>query len=233
MIEIVVGVLVLMLGVTAALAALPASSRQTQTAQLHEQGSAVAERELEAIRRMSWTNLGLTAYPIASGTGLTADEGQPTNPRNPNHYVNGTAYRIKEDWHDSGSAALAGTPAAGEPLVVTGVNGIAPSATFNVGGTTGTVYRFVTGRNELCAPQLPTNLLNSVVNALAGLLQQVLTPINNVLGTRINAFCAGPGPDAKRVTVAVVLDRKNNKAAPTRPIYMTTLVTDPARGLLN
>ena len=70
-------------------------------------------------------------------------------------------------------------------------------------------------------------------NALAGLLQQVLTPINNLLGTRINAFCAGPGPDAKRVTVAVVLDRTPNKAAPTRPIYMTTLVTDPARGLLN
>jgi Tfp pilus assembly protein PilV len=233
MIEVLISMLILTIGVGATMSVFPAASRQTQTGQLQEQASAVAEREIESIRRMGWANLGLKTLPAATGTGLAAGDANQNNPRLPSFYVNGAAFQVKQNPHNSTSAALPGTPAAGEALIVTGADGADATSTFSADGTTGTIYRYVTARNETCAPALPTNLLNNVVNALTGLLQNVLTPVNNILGTRINAFCAGPGPDAKRVTVAVVLDTRGNRAGPTRPVYLSTIITDPQRGLLN
>jgi type II secretory pathway pseudopilin PulG len=227
-VEVMVGVLLLVVGLGAAVAAFPASSHQTLTGQRNEQAAALAEREIEAIRARPYASVALTSMPTVSGNGLNPDEGDTGNPRNPDFYVTGTNYRIKQDYHDSSSAAATGTPAAGEPILVN-AGGVPHISTVAVGGIDMTVYRYVTDHRELCPINFGNTVADAVSNLVAGLLGGLIGAVNATIGSNVNILCSGAGE--KRVTVAVVPDRAGNRAGVTRPVYVTTTVADPALGL--
>lgn len=230
-VEVMVAVLLLVLGLGAAVAAFPAASHQTLTGQRNEQAAAVAEKEMEALRSRPYANIAITSAPSQSTNGLNPGEGDTNNPRNPDFYVNGATglYRIKQDYHDSTSAAAVGSPAAGEAMIVSAANGVPHTSTVTVGGINMTVYRYVTDHRELCPINFGNTVADAVSNLVTGLLGGLLGAVNAAIGTNVNVLCSGVGE--KRVTVAVVPDRAGNKAGVTRPVYMSTMVADPALGI--
>jgi type II secretory pathway pseudopilin PulG len=229
LIEVLVGMLLLVVGLGAVMAAFPASGRQVLTGQREEQAAAIAEREIEALRGRPYANVALTTPPSNSPTnGLNADDADQNNPRNPNFYVNGPNLRIKRDFHNQNSGTLAESPAAGEPLVVA-AGGVAPTATVAADGIDYTVYRYVTTRQELCPPTLGNEALQAVTNSVTNLLGTLLGLVNSIVPANINVLCSGTGE--KRLIVAVVPARAGNRAGVTRPVYMSTIVANPTLGL--
>lgn len=193
-VEVMVAVLLLVLGLGAAVAAFPAASHQTLTGQRNEQAAALAERELEALRSRPYANVAITSAPTQSTNGLNAGEGDTNNPRNPDFYVNGTTglYRIKQDYHNSASAAAVGSPAAGEAMIVS-ASGVAHTSTVTVGGINMTVYRYVTDHRELCPINFGNTVADAVSNLVTGLLGGLLGTVNAAIGTNVNVLCSGAG----------------------------------------
>jgi hypothetical protein len=219
------------------IASFASTERQTSVAQRQAQATAVGQEELERLRDMPYGQLSLTGLPTSpppADDGLDPGDHSPNNPRNPNFYINGSAFRIKQDFRDMTSAPLPGTPVAGEPLVTGG--SLPPSSTFSVGntpggGTTGTIHRYVTWRDETCGPSLPGQLNSLVGDDLVRMATGLVNQVTGLLGPKLNLFC-GDTQDAKRVILAVVLDRPGNRAGPDRPIWLSTVVYDPDKGLI-
>jgi hypothetical protein len=185
-----VAMLLLGVALVAISGSFDASGRSSLSAQRHEQAVSIAQRELEKVRSLGWGAIGMASTPVQEAAGNPVGDNTPAAPRNPNFYVNAGRLKIKSNFLDSGSAALAGTPAAGEPFVTPGDVQPGPTA-FTSGATTGQVYRHVTWRSDCIAGQ------------------------------------ACDGQNSKRVTVAVVLDHIGGDAGPAKPVWLTTIVTDP------
>lgn len=114
------------------------------------------------------------------------------------------------------------------------------------------IYRFVTWVDEpLCIVSGGPTIAGSVnvVAAAGGLVGVVLSSVNGLIGdlsaslsAQVNGelgtdtgdpldlLCAGKR-DAKRLTVAVVLPKIGNNAGLQKPVYLSTIVPDPADGL--
>ncbi len=114
------------------------------------------------------------------------------------------------------------------------------------------IYRFVTWVDEpLCVVSGGPTIAGSVnvVAAAGGLVGVVLSSVNSLIvnlgaslsasvngdvavnnGDPLDLLCAGKR-DAKRLTVAVVLPRIGNNAGLQKPVYLSTIVPDPADGV--
>lgn len=237
LVEAMAATVVIAVGLIAVLGAFASTEKQTSVAQRQAQAAAIGQRELERLRDRPFDKLALTSIPTsAGGDGLDPGDPSPNNPRNPSFYVNDSGspirLRIKQEFRDQTSAALAGTPTAGEPFVTASPSGVAPTFTDSVDGNGVTVHRYVTWRDESCAATLPGNLASRITTNLSRFLLTTANQITGtLLGTKLNLFCADT-EDAKRVTVAVVPDRIGNNAGPDRPVWMSTLVYDPDKGLI-
>lgn len=223
---------ILLIGVLAGFLALDSATSAAKTAERQAVAAAVGEQHIERVLAMSWTQLAHCRTPVASA-----------DPDAPPYYVqpgSTTRFRVMEDYRRPSLGTLAGTPAAGEVLVIQ-----SPTTTpcdagrrdavfegpipFTSGTTTGTVYRFVTWRDDTCVASLPNDLaglLDGLTNLIAGLLTQ----LQDRLRTGVNAFCLQP-QDSKRVTVAVVLDDAGDYG-PHRPTWVSTIQTNPQDGLI-
>jgi len=133
------------------------------------------------------------------------------------------------------------------------VSGPLPATTDTSDRLFGTkVYRFITWYDEpLCVVSGASTIAGSVnvVAAASGLIGVVLNSVNTLIvelsasvSAAINANVDGEGEaaidllcanhrDAKRITVAVVLPRVGNSAGLRKPVYLSTIVPDPADGI--
>lgn len=131
MVEVVVATLVLVLGSLATFGVLRAATTNTQRAKGTQVALERAQQEMEALHRLSFSALALTAMPPHSVDRL--DPG----------------YRVDEP---EGTFALTREPteeASPPTLVVDGENGVvAPEEAFESGDVRGTVYRYVVWRND-------------------------------------------------------------------------------------
>jgi hypothetical protein len=169
-------------------------------------GVAIAQREIEAARqvvaRNSFDALALTSAPADAPAGPPAQ----AVPANPNAFLvsSGGALRflVYNTYKNTGRGLVAGTPAAGEPLILgssasyPAAGQVAPKSTVSAGGVSATVYRYVTETDEAC------------INPPA---------------------CDG---DSRRVTVAVVVDPPNGLATNEElqlkaPVWASTVVNNP------
>lgn len=131
MVEVVIATLVLVVGSLATFGLLRAATTNAQRAKGTQVALDLAQREMEALHRLSFAELALTATPPQSADRL-----------NPGYRVN----------QGQGTFALTREPAeeASLPkLVVDPVSGVvAPEEGFDSGGVTGTVYRYVVWRDD-------------------------------------------------------------------------------------
>ncbi|MEX2253573.1 MAG: hypothetical protein WD649_05420 [Thermoleophilaceae bacterium] len=244
--EVIAAVFVIAVGLIAMLTAFTSTERQTSVATKQSQAIAAGQDELERLRDLPYNQLALGSLPTHAPDGLKADDPNPENPRNPNYYVTGSNFEIKKSYRDRNSGPLdpqSGEVVSQEPFVAPIAGGVAPESRIKVGGSStdnATVYRYITWRDESCAPQLPAALQGVVNNVAARLVGSLLNSLTgNLLGTKLNLFCADTR-DAKRVTVAVVLDRPGSgpdidrrRTGPDRPVWLSTIARDPDKGLIS
>ncbi|MEA2346902.1 MAG: hypothetical protein QOG62_689 [Thermoleophilaceae bacterium] len=240
LIEIIVAAFILAVGVAISITTFAQAGKTTQSATRLEQAAAIAERDIESIRSRSFAKIALTSAPAGTTDGLSAGDVNQNNPKNPDYYVSGGNFTVRSDWNDKTSSLIA-TEALWVNASVSPA--LLPNENVTVDGLTAHIYRFVTERQESCPPS--AGFLDPVITSLTPLLSNLVGSVNNLINTgllgqlvstRLNVFCldeSNPGhADTKRVTVAVVLDSPGNKAAPTRPVWLSTIVTCPQRGAI-
>jgi prepilin-type N-terminal cleavage/methylation domain-containing protein len=193
LLEVLAALAVLSVGMLGLLASFNLAGTASYSAQRHEQAVAVAQAEIERLKALDYSDLALTAAPANQPAGNPAGDPAPQNPVNPNFYVTGSGFKVMNNYRDSGSGTVTGTPAAGEPFVVSASGAVNPGPEdFDNGQASGRIYRYVTWRDDACT----------------GLV------------------CLGP-QDGKRITVAVSMNVAGNGAPPSKPIYISSIVTDP------
>jgi type II secretory pathway pseudopilin PulG len=205
-VEVMVAALLVAVGVVAILGSLDAVSKTGVAAQRHQQAVAYGQREIERLRTLDYrTELGLTSFPVASGDGIVAGDPTPNVPKNPNYYVSGTGLKIMARYSDKTSGLQPGVSPNPEPLVGPGESGLtspqvnAGPQSFSINGTSGKIYRYVTWRSEHC----PATTTSGITNP-----------------------CPGT-KDSKRITIAIVLDAVGNGAGPSKPIWLSSVMSDP------
>ena len=255
-IEVVVAAFVLAIGLSALVFSFVGSQKLAQVAQGQTEAVQIAEADLESILGRPYANIAVTSLPAHAAD---SDVGDPSytananNPSNPLYYVNdpafytsnctGTTFPALNNYYNAGVGQLAEAPECGEQLVPAATGGVAFSASTQTvfsGAPAGTVYNFITYRNEKCtAAGLPGS--GSPATTLEARLQALLGGIGNVVNTLVallfptggtnpaTQFCSNPNNE-KRVTVAVVLNKPGNIQAPAKPVYVSTLIPDPAAG---
>jgi prepilin-type N-terminal cleavage/methylation domain-containing protein len=135
LIEVIVAMALMSVGIAATLGVFGAASRTNLVAQKTGVATQKAQAEIDRLSKMTYTKLGLTSTPAAS-----------TNPLNPSSRVSGTTFTVRTGLteafvlsSDSGQSGAAVDPTP-EPFTV----GTGPSA------ISGTVYRYITWRDETC-----------------------------------------------------------------------------------
>jgi prepilin-type N-terminal cleavage/methylation domain-containing protein len=205
MIELMIAAALVGTALVAMMASLDSAGQLTLEAQRHEQAISIGQREIEELRVTPYYQLDLTSKPNHANTGVGVGQPYQDNPRNPNYYVQGnpgTSFLIKTDYNNLNSPQVAGVPAAGEPFVDELAGGTVTSGpeVYTVGETEVSVWRYITWR-DVPALDLPD-------------------PSCAVVRTDC---------DSKRITVAVRPEAPEGQG-PTRPIYLSTVVTPPVEG---
>jgi hypothetical protein len=114
--------------------------------------TAIAENEIESIRR-TIAQYGFDALALSAGPAAPTSVTRPNNPTDPNDWItgHGTAamrFVIPNSFHDWSRGAVAAAP-TGEPMLVNGATGrVSPAATLTTANGTARVYRYVTQRTE-------------------------------------------------------------------------------------
>jgi type II secretory pathway pseudopilin PulG len=197
-IEAVMAAAIFLIFAGAAFAMLTDAQKRSANAERHEAAISLAQREIERLRQFGYADLGLTGSPTAAAAGSS------TNPDNPAEYVSGSNLRVKSDFRDRNSAPPPGVAATGEPFVIAATTGVSPAPVrMSSSGYQYDVHRFVTWVDLTCVES----------------------------GTdRCNRDADNDGvedPDAKRLTVAVRPIAEQQKMAGTKPVWVTTVLTDP------
>jgi Tfp pilus assembly protein PilV len=237
LIEVMVAMAVLVAGVLGTLGILDAARTTASTAQRTSAADAFAQREIEAMRALSYSALYDCSAP--------ANSASVSDPR---HWVTGSGtLLVQQDFRGTSGQLLSGVPAAGEPLQLgtcspsAGVNP-GPSA-FTSGNVSGQVYRFVTAEGVPCDSSLlgTSGSLSTIVTApgvgvdtnvgttgLASTLTASLGGLSTTVSSRVSLTCSAGSTEAKRLTIAVAVgNAQTGGAGPHRPIYMSTLVPNP------
>ena len=229
-VEAIVAATILLVALLAAFLALDSASSAGKTAERQAIAAGVAEEQLERMLAMSWSELVHCSTPPTSSVA-----------RHPLSYVqtgSPTRFRVMQDYRRPELGVLGGTPSGGEQLVVSASSPCdatrndavyAGPIPFTSGPVSGSYYRFITWRDDTCLPNLPGDLEN-LLDGITGLVSGLLTSIQSRIGTGVNAFCLAPN-DAKRVSVAVVLDDAGDYG-PANPTWVSTVQTNGADGLI-
>jgi prepilin-type N-terminal cleavage/methylation domain-containing protein len=229
-VEVLVAALILALGLGAALLSFGAPQKLGQVAERESQAAAIAEADLESIVGRPYNNIAVSSLPAH------AADPDTNNPANPDFFVttDNKGFQIEESFHDASKGAvpeLVAQSKTSEPLVLADISSnLKPTDATPAGAPAGTIHRYITYRSEPCDPNLGSTLnsiLNQPLNAVSGLLSAVTSSV----GGGVNAFC-GASNNQKRVTVAVTLNPTGTGAGPLKPVYASTLVPNPAAGLI-
>lgn len=196
LIEMLMAVTLLAFGTIATIGVFSSSKKLSVVAQRQEVAVHQAQRELERLRSLPYDKIGLTAKPAIA-------DRLESNPNRVGYYVDagttdGSSFTVR---------SLGAQPALIEHLAlpdsdpVGGGNfGVDPTPTaFNVGGSgiSGTIYRYVTWRDEPCG-----------IDSAA---QQICPGYTNT----------------KRLIVAVMVTNTGNRAGLTKPVWVSSVVMDP------
>jgi prepilin-type N-terminal cleavage/methylation domain-containing protein len=135
LVEVLLAMALMAVGIAATMAVFGSSGRATVLSQQIEVATQKAQAELDRLSRYDYDKLGLTAAPATS-----------TNPLNPGSRVSGTTLTIRSGLtetfvlaSDAGQSAASVNPAPTPYAVGTGDEPI-----------TGSIYRYVTWRDENC-----------------------------------------------------------------------------------
>lgn len=233
-VEAIIAASILLIGLISGFLSLESAQSAAKTAERQAVAAAEAERQIEKLQAKSWDDLVMCSAPTQN-----VNPGAPPGhvPENPDFYVQGgnpVRFKVLANYREPNSGPLAGTPNNGEEIVVP--SGAAPAGcvppspvSFTSGTTSGTYYRYVTWRDDTCVVGLPANLGNLVAN-LTSVVSSLVNSIGNQVNTNLNVFCATTR-DAKRITVAVVLDDASDYG-PHKPTWISTIQTNVDDGLI-
>jgi hypothetical protein len=239
MVEVMVVVMLLVIGLGGMVLGFVGSQKLTHSAQRDSQGASIAESDLESIVGRPYADIALTSLPSH------ASDSNANDPTDPRYYVNpasgtGTSFMALENYYDAGAGSLPEAPSGGETLVPASTNGVAQSCTLGSGGTcpsplngsgvpSGTIYRFITWRNEKCSAVTLPGSIDTLIKNVVALISPTLA--DTLFGSGNSnppgkTFCSSPNNE-KRITDAVVLSKPGNGAVPLKPVYVSTIVPDP------
>lgn len=244
-VEAIIAASVLLIAMLGGFLAIESASSATKGAERQAIAAAVGEREIEELAGLPFARIAHCNNSNAPAHNQNPGAPAGQVPENPAYYVMNTIprrFQVLADYRKPGSPELPGTE-GGELLAMTSSNcvpnasdGIAsPQKQFSSGGVTGTVWRFVTYREDSCPPNLPdltgplNGLVSGALNTASGLLAG-LTGANGAIPLGVNLFCSQP-QDSKRITVAVVVDEAST-LGPHKPTWLSTIVTNERDGLL-
>ena len=234
-VEALVAAAILLGGGLATIAAYDSTTRASHTAEREAEAVSIAEKELERIVTRPYAQITNCQAP-AAGTGRADD---------PRSWVQGTRLFIPRNFRPAGGFqspppvdVSASNQLALEPFAVNGAAGCVPpvedASTAGVASdskiTHTKLFRFITSQAGVCANNVGATVTGSLSSSsLAGTLQSSLTAtVNADLSTVCNTIQT---QQAKRVTVAVVLNQVDNSAGLKYPVYVSTLVVDPNASL--
>jgi type II secretory pathway pseudopilin PulG len=253
LVEVLVAALLLAVGIVAVVGVFAMTKRQTSVGQQQSQAAAIAEAAMEQLANRPYADVAIISAPAPCASpeslqcrGLQSGDPDQGNPANPDAYVTTSGgepvLELKADYHNDTSGPLqaaSGRTIDSEPLVVK-ANGVPHQSTRTADETTYRIYRYVSARSAYCGPLVGRDLY-PVQQVLHGLLDEspVIGLVNGLLGqvtganSTLNLFCSGQQPDGERVTVAVVADRAPAATYTPRPVWMSTIVTNEACGVVN
>jgi hypothetical protein len=235
LIEAIVAATIMLGGGLATIAAYDSTTRASHTAEREAEAVAIAEREMERIVSKPYAQINDCVAPGA-GTGRADD---------PKSWVQGTQFFVAANFRPRGAYA---TP----PNVDLSAQNRLALESFSVANTTGCVQPqedassigvasdskithtkisfFITYQGQQCASNVGATVSNSLASgSLAAPTQTTLTA---TAGADVAALCtAMASQQAKRVTVAVVLNQVDNGAGLKYPVYLSTLIPSPDASL--
>ena len=235
MVEALVAAAILLGGGAATIIAYDSTTRASHTSEREAEAVAIAEKELERIIGMPYAQISNCVLPPA-GTGRSDD---------PSSWIQGTQLFVPRNFRPTSGYATpppadlgASNNLATEPFVVSPAAGcVQPEED---AATTGVqsdskiahtkLYRFITARGEQCASSVSSTVTGSL--ASSSLVGTVQTTITSTAAADLSAACAAMGTQqAKRVTVAVILNGVGNGAGLKYPVYVSTLIPNPEAAL--
>jgi hypothetical protein len=235
MVEALVAAAILLGGGAATIVAFDSTTRASHTSEREAEAVSIAEKELERIVSKPFAQINDCTAPSA-GTGRSDD---------PQSWVQGGQLFVAENFRPNGGYATP-PPAdisstnklAIEPFAVSNTAGcVPPEEDASSAGVASDsklahtkLFRFITNVGAQCASNLSSNVTASLSSgSLLGTLQGTL---NSTATVDLTSLCASmASQQAKRVTVAVVLNQLGNDAGLKYPVYVTTLVTNPNASL--
>jgi hypothetical protein len=234
-IEALVAAAILLGGGMATIAAFDSITRASHTSEREAEAVAIAEKELERIVSRPFAQINNCSAP-SSGTGRSDD---------PKSWVQGGQLFVPRNYRPRGGYAtppavdtsLANRVAL-EPFAVSasagcieavedaGANGVASDSKI----AHAKLFRFITSQGGQCASNLDAAVTGSLSST--SLLGTLNTTLTSTADADISSLCGAMGAQqAKRVTVAVVLNSLANGAGLRYPVYVSTLIANPNASL--
>jgi hypothetical protein len=234
-IEALVAAAILLGGGLATISAFDSITRASHTSEREAEAVAIAEKQLELIVSKPYAQIANCALP-ATGTGRSDDPGS---------WIQGTQLFVARNFRPSGGYASpppvdvgAANRLAIEPFAVSAAVGCVPpledASTAGVASDSKInhtkLFRFITYQSGQCAGTLATMVSGSLTSS--SLLGATQTALTSTASADVSALCTAMGAQqAKRVTVAVVLNKVGNDAGLKYPVYVSTLIPDPNASL--
>lgn len=234
-IEALVAAAILLSGGLATIAAFDSITRASHTSEREAEAVAIAEKQLELIVGKPYAQINDCELP-AAGTGRSDD---------PKSWIQGAQLFVARNLRPTGGYATpppvdvsAANRLAIEPFAVNGAAGcVAPVEDASTAGVASDskishtkLFRFVTYQGGQCAGTVAATVSGSL--ASSSLLGTTQTTLTGTAAADAGAVCTAMGSQqAKRVTIAVVLNKVGNDAGLKYPVYVSTLVPDPNAAL--
>lgn len=235
MIEALIAAAILLGGGAATIVAFDSSTRASHTSEREAEAVSIAEKEIERIVSKPFAQINDCIAPGA-GTGRTDD---------PQSWVQGGQFFVPRNFRPTSGYATpppvnldASNKLALESIAVSNTTGcVLPEEDASTAGVASTskishtkLFRFITNVGAQCASNLSSNVTGALSSST--LLGTTQTTLNSTANVDLSSLCASmTSQQAKRVTVAVVLNQVGNGAGLKYPVYVTTLVTNPNASL--
>jgi hypothetical protein len=234
-VEALVAAAILLGGGAATIVAFDSTTRASHTSEREAEAVAIAEKELERIVTKPYAQINDCVSPSA-GTGRSDD---------PQSWVQGGSFFVAYNFRPSGGYATpppadvsASNKLALEPLAVSNTTGcVLPVEDASADGVQSgskinhtKLFRFITYQGQQCASTVSSTVTGSLSST--SLLGSTQTTLNSTASADLSALCASmASQQAKRITIAVVLNQVDNGAGLKYPVYLSTLVTNPNASL--
>lgn len=220
MIEVVISIFIVVT-VIGALSVLFVTSNDSSFASQRElSGLSVLQQQMEKVRQ-TIAQYGFSALALTSSPAAATDSPLPTDPTNPDDFVSGSgcsqAFTVESNYNLTSESYPASETIADNPESLL-VNGCTVSGNSISGGQLAPVQYvdLTTGAASSSAPS------GDPYGTVYTFVTQTATVGCN---TSLSGGCTG---DARRVILAVVLNRSAADVGPNYPTYSTTVFTNPA-----